>query len=288
MKAQCDPLRRLLAAGPRTGRPATSPGGVGPAGRLAVFLLGAATLNTAPALAAQNRDHDEAADLMRAGIHEAVVTGDETGLTDLVIQARRAIAAFPDDAIFSHYLGYALYRLGGMMLEHDENIALRMLEESAAVLERSIEIDPMPESHALVAAGLGMRIMDDGDPVTLGMQHDTEMGRARALDPENPRVRLLEGISVFHRPEMWGGGPDAALEHFEAAIELFATDAPEPPLPAWGLAEAHAWLGQTHEALGDVEAARAAYERALELEPTYAWVRDDLLPGLGSRRQPTE
>ena len=72
-----------------------------------------------------------------------------------------------------------------------------------------------------------------------------------------------------------------ALEHFLAAIELFADDAPEAPLPAWGHAEAYAWLGQTHAALGQVGEARAAFERALEVEPGYGWVQEVLLPGLG-------
>ena len=96
-----------------------------------------------------------------------------------------------------------------------------------------------------------------------------------------PHVRLLEGISAFHTPGMFGGGHEAALEHFLAAIELFAEDALQPPLPAWGHAEAYAWLGQTHVALGQTEAARTAYERALELEPGYVWVREVLLPGVG-------
>jgi len=97
----------------------------------------------------------------------------------------------------------------------------------------------------------------------------------------SPRVRLLEGIAAVHKPEMWGGGHQAALGHFQAAIELFADDEPETPLPAWGHAEAHAWIGQTYAALGKVDEARAAYERALEVAPGYAWVRDVLMPYLG-------
>ena len=123
-----------------------------------------------------------------------------------------------------------------------------------------------------------MRIVDDETAMTLGMRSGVEMGKARALGPANPRVRLLEGISALHAPEMWGGGQDAALAHFLAAVELFAHDEPKRPLPAWGLAETYAWLGQTYAALGKVEEARAAYERALEVEPEYAWVRDVLLP----------
>lgn len=250
------------------------------ASRAAAIALCAATLAVTPSLTAQGVDHDEAANRLRIEIHEAVVTGDETGLAQVVIRARRAVTAFPDDALLNHYLGYALHRLGSMMFEHDPNMAVDMLEESEMFLKHSIEMQPIAESHALVALGLGMRILDDAQVMTLGMQLDAAMGRARALGADNPRVRLVEGISTFHRPEMWGGGHNAALGHFQAAIELFAADDPEPPLPAWGHAEAHAWLGQTYEGLGQVDKARAAYTRALELEPEYAWVLGELLPGL--------
>ena len=79
---------------------------------------------------------------------------------------------------------------------------------------------------------------------------------------------------------MWGGGHEAALGHFQAAIELFADDEPETPLPAWGRAEAYAWLGQTYAAMAKVEEAREAYGRALKVAPRYTWVREVLMPGL--------
>ena len=91
---------------------------------------------------------------------------------------------------------------------------------------------------------------------------------------------MLEGIQALHTPSMFGGGADIALESFLTAAALFEEDAPESPLPAWGRAEVYAWLGQTYVALRMPEEARTAYERALEIEPAYAWVRDTLLPAL--------
>ncbi len=252
--------------------------GVGAAVALCAVVLAPTT-----GLAAQAPDGHEAANRLRAEIREAVLTGSESGLANAVIRARRAVSAFPDDAMLNHYLGYALYRTGAAMFEHDEGMAVGMLEESETYLQRAIEIEPIAESHALLASGLGMRILDPAQAMSLGMRHDAEMARARSLGPENPRVRLLEGISAYHSPQ-WGGGPEAALQHFRKAIEWFGAGDPEPPLPAWGLAEAHAWLGQAHAAMGQVEDARRAWERALELEPEYAWVRDDLLPGLEGGR----
>lgn len=270
--------------------PARTPGFMTPRTRRPAFALALAPVltlafaltwaGTSPA-AAQGPDPRDLAERLRAGLAEAVVTGDEEALGQLLILARRAVTAFPGNALLNHYAGYALYSAAGPMIDADPESARTLLEEAESLLEKSIEIEPMAESHALLASSLGMRIDGPMSAMRLGMRSGTELGKATALGPDNPRVRLLEGISAFHSPAMFGGGHDVALEHFLAAIALFADDAPEPPLPAWGHAEAHAWLGRTYEALARVDEARDAYERALELEPGYAWVREVLLPGLG-------
>lgn len=253
-----------------------------PVARRAVVLVSCtALLSHIPRLDAQELHPGELSERLRSGIHEAIVVGDARALDQMVTLARRAVTAFPDDAMLNHYAGYALHRLVERNIRTDPPRAMEWLEESESFLQRSIEIQPIAESHAILSSALGMRVVDEETAMTIGRQSRVEMGRARDLDPANPRVRLLEGVAAFHTPETWGGGHDAALAHFLEAIELFARDKPELTHPAWGLAETYAWLGQTYAALGRMEEARGAYERALEAEPGYAWVREVLLPGLG-------
>lgn len=231
-------------------------------------------------LAAQTLDPVELAERVRTELEEATIAGDADALSQVVILSRRAVTAFPEDALLNHYAGYALYCLAGRTMETDTDASHALLEEAESFLDRSVEIEPIAESYALLAAAIGMRIDGPVSGMRLGMRSGAAMSRAMELGPDNPRVRLLEGISAFHTPKMFGGGHENALKQFLAAVELFGQDAPQPPLPAWGHAEAYAWLGQTHVALGQVEAARIAYQRALELEPGYVWVREVLMPGL--------
>ena len=250
----------------------------------ALALLSAAVLQLpglSPGLSAQSLDPGEIAERLRTGLGEAQISDDTVALRQMVVLSRRAVTAFPDDALLNHYGGYALYRLAERTVQMDLDAAKELMEDAESFLQRSIEIEPIAESYALMSSVLGMRIDGPVSAMRLGLRSGTAIARAKDLGPNNPRVRLLEGVSAFHTPKMFGGGHEAALEHFLAAITLFAEDAPRPPLPTWGHAEAYAWLGQTHAALGQVEAARAAFERALELEPEYVWVRDVLLPGLG-------
>lgn len=232
-------------------------------------------------LTAQTPDPGELAERLRTQVEEAKIAGDADALRQVVILSRRAVTALPEDALLNHYAGYALYCLASQTMETDTDASHALLDEAESFLERSVEIQPITESYALLASVIGMRIDGPVSAMTLGMRSGAAMDRAKALGPPNPRVRLLEGVSAFHTPSAFGGGHEAALEHFLAAIELFAEDEPTPPLPAWGHAEAYAWLGQTHVALGQAEAARTAFERALELEPAYMWVREVLLPALG-------
>jgi tetratricopeptide (TPR) repeat protein len=67
-------------------------------------------------------------------------------------------------------------------------------------------------------------------------------------------------------------------------LAQFARERVDAPLPSWGHAEAYAWLGQFAAADGDREAARAAYEQALRLAPSYTWVSRVLLPDLDRPR----
>ena len=217
---------------------------------------------------------------LRTSVAEAVIAGDSEHLTEAVTLARRAATALPENGLLHHYLGYALYRLATLRFEADPDGALVILSESESALRRSIELEPIPESHALMSSVLGRQIVSDATAMSLSMRAGAEMRRAVEMGPRNPRVKVLEGISAFHTPSMYGGGHDIALDRFLAAAALFEEDAPESLLPAWGRAEVYAWLGQTYVALRMPEEARAAYERALEIEPSYAWVRDTLLPAL--------
>ena len=90
----------------------------------------------------------------------------------------------------------------------------------------------------------------------------------------------MQGIGDLHTPSMFGGAFDNAEQHLKQAITLFALDHPEPPLPAWGAADAHIWLGQVYAKQKKRDAARAEFEQARALQPRNAWITMSLLPSL--------
>ena len=54
----------------------------------------------------------------------------------------------------------------------------------------------------------------------------------------------------------------------------------DPLQPVWGHDEVYAWIGLAHLDRDERGRARAALEKALEIEPEFGWVRYVLLPGM--------
>lgn len=62
---------------------------------------------------------------------------------------------------------------------------------------------------------------------------------AKKMDPENPRIALLEGQDKFFTPEQFGGSKSEAKKLFEESIRRFGLKRPSNVLePDWGLEQA--------------------------------------------------
>jgi tetratricopeptide (TPR) repeat protein len=117
--------------------------------------------------------------------------------------------------------------------------------------------------------------------MTLGPKSGKAMGKAMELEPNNPRNYLIAGLSANFTPKMFGGGKDKAKHNFEQAIAHFDSyKATDLVLPDWGHDEACAWLGVIQMNDGEFNAAKANFDRALEINPEYGWVTYVLLPNL--------
>lgn len=85
------------------------------------------------------------------------------------------------------------------------------------------------------------------DPMTRGMKYGMEaaaqLEAAKTLNPENPRVYLLQGQSLLFTPEQFGGSKSKAKTTFDLALEKFAAFKPESNIaPHWGEAYARKLL----------------------------------------------
>ena len=226
------------------------------------------------------------ADSAQRILDAAVMAGDVDAIRAAKGVAERALLAFPEDAMLLHYQGTALWREAQLRMGMgQEDEATVLFERAIAVLQRSAAARPLAETQAIIASSFGTLA---GGGMTAGIRYGPRASEAeeiaRVLGAQNPRVLLLTGISAYYKPAAFGGGKEKARTAVTQAIVAFGRERVESPLPAWGHAEAYAWLGQFEVAEGNREAARRAYERALELAPQYTWVSRVLLPALDRPR----
>jgi hypothetical protein len=88
-----------------------------------------------------------------------------------------------------------------------------------------------------------------GDPQNRYMQYGPQaqqaLEAARKLDPNNPRVYLLEGQDKFYTPEQFGGSKTEAKHLFETALLKFEAFKPATSIdPTWGKGTTQYFLNQ--------------------------------------------
>jgi hypothetical protein len=81
--------------------------------------------------------------------------------------------------------------------------------------------------------------------MTFGPAAADALQKAKELDPNNPRVYLLEGEYKFNTPEQFGGSNDEAKVLFDKSKILFGTYKPESSIhPNWGMKRLTEYLSQ--------------------------------------------
>lgn len=186
---------------------------------------------------------------------------------------------------------WALWRVAGMHRIRDvnrqtkrrhERIRKPLLEEAEALMKSRIEAHPDDaEAHLVLSQVYQARITGTMSGMRFGRRAGETRDRALELAPGDPRALYLKGVSQLMAPGPFGNREEGR-RNLEAAVARFAEGAPAGVF-WWGEPEAHAFLGLSYAREDERDEARAAYERALELEPGFDWVRDRLLPDLEKR-----
>ena len=187
-----------------------------------------------------------------------------------------------DDALSAYayyHIGYTDWRLASLAF-----VALGpgaqgpFLERAAVNLETAIRKRPdFPDAHALLAACLAIRAAADPSKQAELTPRIRSAWQAVPTDSTNPRVMLLQAMSLAFAPPPYGNR-EKGLALWRQAIERFTSDRPELPLPDWGDAEAVAWLGAFHLMNDQHAQAVQLFERALEIRPDFWWVGKAALP----------
>lgn len=228
-------------------------------------------------------------DSLRPSIERALAAADWPLLDRATARLRIAIATNTGktDAWLHYDLAYALHRrASAMVVEERPKEARTLLEESQRTAARARELGAGTHALALEGAVTGQLAGVSGTfaAMRFGPRSFRLLDDAIEQAPTDPRVALLNGISRLNAPRAFGGGAAKGEPELRRALKLYETDRNVSPLPVWGRADAHIWLGIALDQQGKPAEARAEFQRALELAPGHRWITDALLPGLDRKR----
>jgi tetratricopeptide (TPR) repeat protein len=190
------------------------------------------------------------------------------------------LKAKTENASILYHIALADYRLITFYLSSSNNPeAEKSLAEAQKYLEKAMAVDPsFGEADALHGYLLGFEIaLHPEKAMTLGMSSFGYFSKGFEKDPENPRIHLLKGISLFYTPEAYGGGADNAIEPLIKAVGLFDKEVVIDPLkPSWGKEEAYTYLGLAYKQKKDYKKAKEMLKKALEVNPEFGLAMKEL------------
>nr|MBA4166230.1 hypothetical protein [Chitinophagaceae bacterium] len=133
-----------------------------------------------------------------------------------------------------YYAGLSLSIDGwrsGTTLNKDDNAArIKALCDKATAINDNSEICALRN----MAATQQMLVDPQGRWQTFGKEAGEALQKGMQMDPKNPRLYYLQGMSLFNTPEQFGGGKAKAKPVFEKAMQLFDAETPKPLYPHWG------------------------------------------------------
>lgn len=204
--------------------------------------------------------------------------------SNLLQKAKEIFEKNNSDAASLYYQTLCEYKLLEMSTRPgSENLFDKNFESGAANAEKlSLFKGYESEGKTLLAALNMMKIATNPmAAVTLTPKIHSLLDEAQKINPDNPRSYIIRGIMKLQTQAMFGGSIEDAAKNFSKAIQLFEdTDETDPVKPHWGYLEVLTWMGQTQEKLGSPETAKFFYQKVLNIEPEYAWVKHSLLPKL--------
>lgn len=145
---------------------------------------------------------------------------------------------WPSEWSTNYYAAYSRVQLS-YNDKLDANKRDAYLDEAETYRDETVKLlgKDNSETYALSAMIANGRLSVNGQArwQKYGKIFDENLENAKKMNPDNPRVYLLRGISKFFTPKMFGGGKKAAMPYFEKAETLFAKEQHDDiTKPYWG------------------------------------------------------
>lgn len=193
---------------------------------------------------------------------------DRPSLERSVAELSATAANAPSDAGAQYRLALASSYLAEIALElHDKAAAERAAKTGISAAERAVAMKPDNAEYFRVLGTLYGQVIPANVllGISYGKKAEDAIAKAIALDGKSAQAYLARGVGNYYKPEMFGGGPEPAMQDLRHAIELNPKSA-----------EAYLWLGLALRKTHHNAEAREAFTKSLELNPERVWTKQQL------------
>ncbi len=179
------------------------------------------------------------------------------------------------ELILARY-GYIGYNLGA----DNESVAREQISLAEEKIDK-LAAAPGYESsaYAIQAALYAYRIsMAPWRAVFWGRRSMNLVDKAIETDPQDPSGWIEHGNAMYYAPSALGGSKEEAVRSYSRAIRLLEAEMMD--IHRWLYLNTLVGLAKSYRETGNRSLARITYLKALEFEPEFKWVKDELLPEL--------
>jgi tetratricopeptide (TPR) repeat protein len=182
---------------------------------------------------AGDKDYMKAMEQNLKEIAKAKTANDFQGLAN---NFERIAEAEPGEWLPLYYVTFSYLNI--VFADDNEADVDMLLDKAESFLKKARELSP-ENDEIEVLQGWIYQGRIQVDPMGRGQMYSekasTSFGKAKNINPDNPRIYYLVGQNVLYTPEMFGGGPEAACPYFQEAKEKFESFEPDTPIsPNWG------------------------------------------------------
>jgi hypothetical protein len=168
----------------------------------------------------------------------------------LVNQFKLIASKWPDNWLTNYYAAYAIVITS--FVEPDKSKKESMLDEAEGYYNKIKSMEASSDEVNVLGGLLaqGRLAAKPSAYKKYGDIKDKYLDAAKAINPNNPRIYLLQGDGKYYTPKMFGGGAKAALPFYEKAQTLFASQtATDISKPYWGKNELTYMMAQCNKDL---------------------------------------
>jgi hypothetical protein len=150
----------------------------------------------------------------------------------------RIAQAEPTEWLPKFYAAQCRLFAGYELLQTNMTEAQELAKTALTEIQAAQKIAPT-ETELMVLEAFTYQLQLIENPMSKGAEYTpmiyAALGKAEAINPNNPRIYYIRGQFTLNMPEFYGGGVAKATPDIQKAATLFVTFQPASPLhPNWG------------------------------------------------------